>query len=106
MRTVFCKQTYFCTAFYKRLIHRSGPPSPTGEGYRCDAFYDYLNENKEVAEPYFGKLPLGTKPKAVSPPAGGAHAAGALPFVYSDKRKQKHRKRTGRPLDSAFRLVS
>ena len=35
-----------------------------------------------------------------------AHAAGALPFVYSDKRKQKHRKRTGRPLDSAFRLVS
>ena len=38
MRTVFCKQTYFCTALYKRLIHRSGPPSPTGEGFKLVLF--------------------------------------------------------------------
>ena len=49
----------------------SPPPSPQGEGYRCDAFYDCFIENVEVAEPYFGKFPLGTKPKVVSPTAGG-----------------------------------
>ena len=38
MRTVFCKQTDFRTAFYKRLIHRSGPPSPTGEGFKLVCF--------------------------------------------------------------------
>ena len=31
-----------------------------------------------------------------------AHAAEAITFVYSDKSNQNRRKRTGRPLDSAF----
>ena len=35
-----------------------------------------------------------------------ARAAGAHTFVLDDKSMQKRRKRTGRPLDSAFRLVS
>ena len=39
------------------IRHLSVTPSPEGEGYRCDAFYDYLNEKVELAEPNLCKFP-------------------------------------------------
>ena len=62
----------------------SPTPSPEGEGYRCDAFYDCFIENVEVAEPYFGKLPLSLKPKADSPTAGGD----AVPYLKVETQYQ------------------
>ena len=41
------------------------------------ALSDYLNENKELAKPYFRKFPLSPKPKAVT-----SSGAGGLQKIY------------------------
>ena len=55
---------------------------------RTEKLADHIHSigNAEVAEPYFGKLPLGAKPKADSPTAGGD----TVPYLKVETRYQNN----------------